>query len=660
MASGLSTSDRIFHGAFSRCATIADDLKTAVRGRTRNGEIRLLHSLDGGIADKLAKAVDDLGGATRLVVAAPFWNERVVDELCSATGLDHIFVHAHNGGTVEGRVGRNWPVNTTNKVHAIRLDIMEEAEPRKLHAKAFEVMCRRGRILLSGSANATLAALNGQNVEACIVRIQRERLTGWTFSTTAPPELRPANSDEDHNENEACGVLRAVLEGDEILGKVLTPRISGEVEVLQRTTEGMRVLGRTFLSEDGNFEFKAPSLELEAWKAGRLVLRLSSPDGRAAEGFISVAAFAQISRHAGALGRRLLAVLTGTEAPADVVAIMTWFHDDPQRLPRTIPMTIGGGGTAGNSSGQGTTVAVAELNSAFAAVTPGRKADTGEQANWKRFMDYVLAALCERRGPISQPNAGSGDESADDVGSDQGPQDDPAIERSYAAFEKLLEKLLSEKFAEQYAITAFDLTQYICDRLRPDASRVRGWLEQILATLRRVSVPPERTDDVASAIITLLGSEAERGGERTARGQLLRLGVNMDGEPPAAALSQGFQSVLLQVADWTELWSSLRDTRTFAEQIRAYVVALTRGQDIFDCRDLAEVAPGEWPIMLGALKSPTLRKRVLILDRWSTACPKCHMTLPSLQVDRLREYSVAMAKNCCGRVIIWPGGLTCG
>jgi hypothetical protein len=89
----LSAPGRIRHAAGERCAAIAGDLRAARRGTSRNGGIRIFHSLDGAISEKLVQAVDDLGGATRLVVAAPFWDEgSALDELCEGLGLDEAFL----------------------------------------------------------------------------------------------------------------------------------------------------------------------------------------------------------------------------------------------------------------------------------------------------------------------------------------------------------------------------------------------------------------------------------------------------------------------------------------------------------------------------------------------------------------------------------------
>ena len=74
---------------------------------------------------------------------------------------------------------------------------MDSQGERRLHAKAFEIMCERGRILVSGNANGTAAALEqGHNVEACVVRIQRDRAVGWKFTSSDAPAPQAALDDE--------------------------------------------------------------------------------------------------------------------------------------------------------------------------------------------------------------------------------------------------------------------------------------------------------------------------------------------------------------------------------------------------------------------------------------------------------------------------------
>jgi hypothetical protein len=412
----------------------------------------------------------------------------------------------------------------------VRLDIMRERKPRRLHAKAFEVMCKRGRVLLSGSANATTAALgSNRNVEACVARIQRATRAGWKFSAAEPPELRVAPEEEAEEDSEVCGVLRAILEGERIAGQILTPAMSGTVSVFQLTTEGAEKLGQTTLGPDATFSLKVPGLEVQLWKGGRLVLQVRSAADRRAEGFVSVAAFAEITRRAGALAPRLLAVLAGTETPADVAAIMSWFHEDPRRLTGPIPTRIGGGGDEQEEDdGRGRAIAVAELNSSFAVpATANLGAEPGNGTSWRRFMEHVFFAFRERRGPFGRTTAGRKGEDEDDDDSGEAPDSDPvdpAVARSLEMFDKLLDLLLLPFNAPRHALTAFDLTQYICERLQPDFSIAKAWLARLVDILVTVAPPADRHEDIAAAILILLACADDPNGARIARARLLQLG----------------------------------------------------------------------------------------------------------------------------------------
>ena len=93
-------------------------------------------------------------------------------------------------------------------------------------------------------------------------------------------------------------------------------------------------------------------------------------------------------------------------------------------------------------------------------------------------MDYVFSAFRERRGPFGRAAAGRKGEDEDDDDSNEA-QDadpvDPAIARSLEVFDKLLKLLLMPFNAPRRALTAFDLTQYICEVCsRISALRKRG------------------------------------------------------------------------------------------------------------------------------------------------------------------------------------------
>jgi len=359
---------------------------------------------------------------------------------------------------------------------------MDGAGNRKLHAKAFEVLCKRGRILVSGSANGTAAALEeGGNIEACVVRLQRNDAQGWKFKASEPPEPLAALDEDNEEEEQTRGVLRAVLDGDEIHGEILTPAMSGVVSVFYVSSLAPEPLGNVTLSADRRFQISAVSLEKKSWQAGRLVIRVEDEHGRQAEGFVSVASFADISKRAGIVARRLMAVLNGTETPADVAAIMSWFYEDPNRLAGAAgPQATGGGGKDGAAPKTAEDVVVADLSRTGMAAAQAA-AGKGANANWSRFMEQIFAAFREKRGPFGRTGAsGKSDDDRDDDDDDryddqadgklQADIDDPAIERSLVAFERLFELMLRPGAAARNVVKAFDLGHYICERLQPDVA----------------------------------------------------------------------------------------------------------------------------------------------------------------------------------------------
>jgi hypothetical protein len=666
----LSGTGRVRHGARAHCEAVATDLRASTDGKPRSGDIRFFHNLDKSIAEQIVQVVDELGGATRMLMAAPFWDEQgaAINRLCKELSLDEVFIHAHASGTVEGKAGSNWPFGCRSKVHPVRLKVMDDKDERRLHSKAFEIMCKRGRILVSGSANGTAAALEANsNVEACVVRIQRDRSIGWKYIPSEPPEPQAALEDEDEEEEQRRGILRAVLDADEVHGDVLTPAMSGVVSIFQMSSLGPELLAETTLSADGRFQVSAPALEEKSWTAGRLVIRVEDKRGRQAEGFVSVASYAEVTQRTGIVGRRLMALLTGTETPADVAAIMSWFYEDPTRLTEIAPQEMGGGSKETDASEETSPeIVVADLSDAAVAAAPAATAGhKGTKGGWSRFMDHIFAAFREKRGPFGKAGAGGkGDDDRDDDDLDgdddrgddrRDDEEDPAIDKSLAAFERLFDRLLKPDAESRQTVIAFDLAQYICERLQPDAAQATRWLEKLVPALLKAGVPEERRGDVAAAILSFLCTSSTPMRLRWARACLLRLDIDLSASAPPADSVQGFASVLPQHKTFSELWAQLQTIRTYPEQVRSYLVALNNGASSGEYGDLPQAAEEEWPVLKRALTSKDTLQKVILLDRFVDACPRCYIGLPTGEVGKLKSVGIATTKNCCRHVLIWPG-----
>ena len=569
----MTVAEKIRHGASNHCEEAAHYLRAAAKSQTRDGGIRLFHTLGNTISDKLVEAVDDLGGAVSLTVAAPYWDRgKAIDALCKRLDLNEVFVHSHPGGTVQGKVGVNWPLDALTSVRAVLVDALTETgASRRMHAKAFEVLCRRGRIVLSGSANATGAALNGQNVEASVARIQRGRLVGWRRQNHSPPEFLECDENE-ADDAVKVGILRATLEGDVVSGQVLSPAIVGRGTVSCQMLSRVVSLGEAELNSVGQFRVNAPDLELQAWQGGRLTIRVTTHAGAVAEGFLSVAAFRAISQRTGNLITRLLALLSGSETPSDVAAILAWFHNDPNVLNKFGATGSGAGKYQEVAQDENREMLVADLYGHQSGHLPSLISPGNDDGRWRRFIDNIIGALRERRGPLaaSMSDSSASDNEREEFTASPEFNLDADMSRSLSIFEELLEALLSAHNEKAHSLTAFDLAGYICDRIRPAASQAAVWLEKLLSVLTRQAIAKERGSGISGHILLAASATGDAPALRRARARLLRLGVDFDGPQPELPLS-GFGEVLKIAQSPAVVWQRIKDVRTPDELIRRYL-----------------------------------------------------------------------------------------
>jgi len=650
----LATARTVKHAAVERCAAIAKDLRLRSSLGARTGRVRIMHNLERSIFDQLVDVAEDLGGAQRLTVASPFYDNGVaLDLLCKRFGLDHAFVHVHEGGTVAGWVGSGWPVQAATRIEATAIELFTEHPPRLLHAKALEVVCRRGRVVLSGSANATTAALDhGRNVELCVARIEHGAGIAWRLGAASTPTTIAVPVPHAPEDGPVAGVLRAVLHGEELRGWILTSFPCGPARVFRLTRSGNTEIGGTVVSQDGRFLLRAQDLEQQAWTSQRLILRVASSAGAVAEGFVSFADLAEIMRRAGAIAPRLFAVLAGTETPEDVAAMMSWFHENPKCLS---PDTMEGAAPGALAEANDAQVLVSSLlePESDQAASP-YSSHASNMASWRRFMGQILACFREQRGPISANSdpdeAPSPEDETDRQDGSAPPREHPGVKRAMWFFDQLFEVMLNAPPSKRDIALAFRIAQYVSDRLEPDAACVKNYLDTLVASFME-NPPPADDREIASAAI-LVASAAQITtnafpfhAASLARRKLLRLGADLEGAMPDIALAQGFARILVPDIDATALWASVRAARTAQEEVRAYRMAGSAPISKADFPYLGSTP--EWPSLAG----PD-RKAISFMPRFQTSCPVHYIALPSAEASRLHENGVGRALNCCGRILL--------
>jgi len=643
----LAASAQIITTAGPACETIAGFLRRSAQGQPRTGHIHVVHSLDAPIAEQLALYADDLGGVTRLTAVSPYYDLRAdgLDALATLLGIEKAHLHAHPAGTVRGPGSNAWPFEGGPKWQPVDVADAFGHDDRPLHAKSIELVCRKGRLLLSGSANVTHAGLFGRNVEAGVLRVQRGSKSYWVTAPGTAPARLPADAlDENETSDSAIGILSASLEGERIAGRALTPRLGGNASAVLRTPRGSHALGPVVVSGDGHFQLDAPGIELESWENGRLILGLEQ-GGRRWEGFVSIAAALELIRRTGSIATRLMAMLAGTETPTDVAAILAWFREDPSRMPASLG--IGGGGSGGRPDGIEGVVTLADLNAAalganLLSAAPGEETSSA----WRHTMALIRAVFRQSRGPW-----GAGGETDDDDDDDEKDREkrarseEAANYRSLQIFDELLMTMLAPEAAGRNALMALSLSHFLADRIRPAPAKVQLWLDKVLPQIAALDSPES---DLAAASILLHHAAGRRDDNAIrARRYFLRRGI----DPATIAVSPdvipAFMALLGQGIDLDGFLGEVLTARTMGEQIDAYLAASDgHGPDVgFDS---LRSSP-HWPSLDRALRDPASFAKLMILETFRASCPRCNMRLPLAAGEDLRLRGLA---SCCGRILL--------
>jgi len=428
----------------------------------------------------------------------------------------------------------------------------------------------------------------------------------------------------------------------------LTPFPSGNAKLALLAGSKPVPIGETFVSVERQFESPARGIEQESWKTQRLVLRLESSSGKAAQGFVSIPDFAHIAQRAGSMLPRFFAILAGQETPEDVAAIMNWFLENPTVFP-----TEGTGGTGHHAAPEQRDVEIPV--SALLHPTAGDEggpppASSPNTLSWRRFMETVLACFREPRGPIvdldpetdgveDDPLPGPGRRKEDP------PPPPPKPEWPLRFLEKLLDRLLAGSAFDRGR--AFWMTHFVCDRIEPDATRIAGCLERVLTSF--ADLPPVENDREAVAGAALIWAHlaldaTSPSGAINARRKLLQLGVDLTQSAPDITLVRGFTRVLAPDFDIAAVWDRVRSVKTAQEEVKAFRMA----------GKTAWLGDG-FSYLKNTPEFQTLteqeRGRIRFMLQLTPYCPNCNLLLATADLSRLREGGVVCAR-CCGHILL--------
>lgn len=660
----LASSEFVQHQAGDTCMRVAGELMKLARVGGGDGEIRLFHNLKLSLFEQIIDAADSLGGAERLVVVSPYWDGgAAISRLCKGLKVDRVLVHVPANEIGRRITGYSWPKNADVPIKPVCVEAIESEVARPVHAKIYEIVCKNGRVIVSGSANATTAALDtGRNVEVCVVRVQRDEKARWSLkSASAPADFELQDQDADQKADE-IGVLRAELVADRIEGRVFSSNLQPEIIAYLISSRGIESLGGLTLSAEKHFAFHAPELELRSWQGDRLTLRLVDSGGDKAEGFISIAAYQDVSRRVGPIASRLFAILSGTEAPEDVAAMLAWFQQNPDAFDLSVGPS-GGASEGEKEKKPEPDILTDHLSGDFAVDLLDRLPGGGSSniAAWRRFLELLHGAFRERRGPIHPTPAGDaddpeGEEAPGEAGSDfdaELRQRQKQVETACNELDRLIDVLTAGEASARKMRVAFYMCQFVCDRLRPEAARVIHWLGKVIRGLTKNPLEQDLIQDGAAATLIFACAVNMPNSALYVRNVLTKIGYRNFDELPTFEGVQGYAECLPPSVPYEALWQEAKSTTTWDEQRAAFLADLRAGdRDSAAYAGLLDAVSDLKPKLLAALKNQNAVGDFFIVDDVIEACPKCRRRLPVGQASHLRTYGICKAASCCGNIII--------
>jgi hypothetical protein len=650
--------------------TSARGARAAAQRSNGNDRRRLLHTVTEPISVQLPRYVK--APARSLSVLSPFHDPsgQVLRELSAALGCKTLRIglptNKSQRTTFPFPHARGWPV----RVEAIRLDAAGAKRP--LHAKWIEIEHGNERLILTGSVNATRAALaTTNNIEVGILRTASKRdESSWESAEV------PADFDRLVYEPPVLGataIVYATLDAD---GK-LTGQLFGSVEAAgtwngvlraanQRTAEFSAVV-----DADGRFACRPKNADAILF-ASSLQAEMTR-DGDHARGWVHQLELLRV----GSLKRlgvsALVRFLNGEETDDDEVALLDYFamsvanHSAlfAQRVPRSARGDAGGGvpdalpdipieqlAPTTDDDGDG--------HAKLSTATPGSAID-------RLFAKLRVALL---RGTPTRGRGVGSNSSPDGDGDDDGEDSSAALGDAFARFQRRMEAVLADERMTEAELRGvlvvwFEVSLHMyAGRLADIPGAVAFlWHWFRLATTHcgpseEITALEEHVVAAATMLVALTSEHSEKVAADLHQ-QLERfMGARMNRDRLERAAQGGL------AAGTSQLVLGDRRGDAFAVLARVLDSATPRQEllDVLSAHSARQVPRGDSPVFAPAVGQrfhrvlsahPGVKFYATVEDAVS-ACPNCDMTFtPRAMLDL--EASRIASCDVCGKWTVWVG-----
>lgn len=621
---------------------------------------RLLHTFEGPIVNQLASQADALGGATEVTVVSPYFGgAEAVYALAKALGCSQVRV------AVTGRAPEFFNFEAAKSlglcVDPIRSDAISSTS--LLHAKIIEIMCRNGRLLLSGSINATKPALvTSANVEASVLRIIDDRLTfGWS-----PTDARdPADGEGGEADPPGGPCLSARFDGGSIRGQLFGQRSPAGTWAARIAAGAFHAsLPPVVVTEDGLFEMKPGSTQPfnGLVRSTQLVL---SRDASEVRGWVVFDQILGAVRERGPVAEAMIRMLGGSEEPDDIAAVLSFFVANPGAFLDEDARSPASGAGAGKPGAEMTgTVDLASLRPTVAYAD--EIAATIPMGGATAF-ERLLTSLRHHVRDAPPPRRALAD--ADDL--DETAQGDPGntgalprwridqVVEVLADFIKALPQ--SGDDFRRHAVSFLDFVLFAAERSEAPDELKAVYVLRWIGLVRGAGAVEGDPDVLDRAFVAVLASRV-----MTNESEARRVHSWLQGWCRGALNPEWVKAVMPTSAGIRERRLS-RDANddAWTQAIRQTTAARTSWMDVNEIQqalaghgrlpDLPLALADEMALLTQVVAGKASAQRVVTLSRPTDrpTCPHCFYDLPLLARARLREHHLTLMP-CCSRVLLDP------
>lgn len=625
-----------------------------------DGKTRLIHTFDGSIVSQLASHADALGGAEEITIVSPYFGgPQAVHALATALGCSKVRV------AVTGRAPEFFDFAASRSL-GLRADPVRSdafSSTALLHAKIIDVKCRKGRLVLSGSVNATRPALvTSANVEASVLRIIDERLTfGW-----CPTDERDLSEGEGGDPDPSGGpCLSARFDGGTIKGRLFgqkSPAGTWSARVAAGAVQAQ--LPSVIVAPDGAFEIKSGDTQpfRNLIRSTQLVLARDAAEIR---GWVVFDQILGAVRERGPVAEAMIRTLAGSEEPDDLAVILSFFVANPGAfLEDDVGSPEIGGGSRKPSDEPGGSVELASLRPTIAFM--GEIASNAPIAGATAF-ERLLVSM--RRYVRSAPPPARAFADADDL--DDAAQGDAGnagalprwrIEPVIKALADFIEALpIDGDDFRRHAVSFLDFLLFAADRSEEPDELKADYLRDWIGMVRGAGAAKAETDALDRAFVAVLASRVITDPSQANRMHSwlqawCRGAVAPEWLVGVMPTSSGIRERRLngEASDeaWTAAMGRTTATRTSWMDVNEVQQALA---GLGPMPDLPPALAPEAAVLrqVAAGKPAAPRVATLAFHSDNPACPKCYFNLPLLAMERLREHRMTLTP-CCSRVLLDP------